>query len=86
MLINKFKDTTYLNKSRLIFNYFRVNKNFLSNYIKLSAKIHNYFANLQYNIYIQTNLQHDYFSVKVYFKNRYIFVFTILNLKQLQLT
>ena len=49
--------------------------------MKLSLKIYNNFSNSRYKFSFITNFKYVYYIIKFYFKNRYYFVFIILNIK-----
>lgn len=73
------------NKLWLVFNYHCVYKTLSETYIKLTEWVHNYLIDSWYNIYYTADLKHVYFLISLYKLYRFYYVFTISELKQLQL-
>jgi hypothetical protein len=83
VLADKFKDATHLDEPRLTFNYSRMDEELPGSYMELSARIHDYLANPQHNVYMQADIKYDYFSVGVHPDDRHIFAFSVPGLGRL---
>ena len=56
------------------------------NYLKLMFKVHDYLSDLRHKMFFQTDIKHDYFSVVLHLNNCHLFLFSISEIEQLQLT
>ena len=79
--MNKFEHIILLNKSKLIFNYFQIKKNLSDCYLKLYTRIHNYLSSSIHQIFMQVDVKHEYFSVRIHSENQHIFAFTISDIE-----
>ena len=85
-MIDKIKNFTLENKSRMIFDYFKVIEDLYDCHIKLSSKIHDHLSNSQHKILFSIDLKHAYLTISLYFEDCHYFVFIISEIDQIQST
>ena len=67
--MNKFEHAILLNESRPTFNYSQVKKNLSDCHLKLCTRVHDYLSSSMHEIFMQTDVKHEYFSVRIHSKN-----------------
>ena len=75
-----------MNEFRSIFNYANIHENLSDYHIKLMTQMHDYFSESRHELFMQTDIKHDYFSVSIHSDDQHILVFIISDIKQLQST
>lgn len=72
--MNKVKNLKFKNKSRIIFNYFKI-------YLKLLFKIYNNFFDFKYKYFFIINFKYIYLIISLYLEDRCFFIFIIFKIK-----
>ena len=83
-MINKVENSRFDDKSRMIFDYFKMTKFLSKAHLELNFKIYNHFSNFKHDYLFLTNLKHIYFIISLHSENRYYFIFIIFEINQIQ--
>src|SRR5436190_9920510 len=86
MLTNKSENSSPMNEPRSIFNYANIHENLSDCHIKLMTQMHDYLSESRHELFMQTDIKHDYFSVSVHSDDQHILTFIISDIEQLQST
>ena len=86
MLTDKSENFSSMNEFRSTFNYANIHKNLSDCYIKLIIWMHDYLSESRHELFMQTNIKHDYFSMNVHLNDQHILAFIISDIEQLQST
>jgi len=84
--VNKVKNFTSQDESRVIFDYSKVTKKLSDIYMKLSFKMHDNLADSQHRCLFSANLKHIYLRISLYSNDKHYFAFMIFEINQLQST
>ena len=86
MLTDKLENFSSMNELRFTFNYANIHKNLSDCHIKLMIWMHDYLSESRHELFMQTDIKHDYFSVSIYLNDQHILTFIISDIEQLQFT
>jgi len=84
--VNKVKNFTFQNESKVIFDYSKVTKKLSDIYMKLSFKMHDNLADSWHRCLFSANLKHAYLKIFLHSNDKYYFAFMISDIDQLQST
>jgi len=84
--MNKVKNLTSQDESKIIFDYNRVTKKLSDIYMKLSFKMHDNLADSRHCYLFSANLKHAYLKIFLHLNDKHYFAFMISNIDQLQST
>lgn len=84
VLIDKVENPSFVDESRLTFDYFRVHEELSGTYVKFSFKTHDNFFNFSHGCLFSADLKHAYFIINLDEEARHLFVFIISGMRQLQ--
>ena len=70
----------------MIFDYLKIIKLLSSAHLEMSSKVHNHLTNPYYNCLFSADLKHAYLIIFLHFEDRHFFVFSILDIEQIQFT
>lgn len=84
VIVDKVANFTLKNELRITFNYFRVTKNLLDTFMKLSSKIHNNLTDSKHECLMIMNLKHAYLTINMHSEDKHYFAFIISEIDQLQ--
>ena len=76
-MINKVENLKPIDKSYIIFDYFRIIELLSGIYMELNFKVYNYLTNLCYECLFLVDLKYAYLIIFLYLKDRYYFIFII---------
>lgn len=86
IFVDKTENSLFTNKSKLIFDYFRIHKKLFEIYVELFFWIYDNFFNSDHDCLFSVDLKHVYFTINLNENIRFLFVFTIFDIKQFQST
>src|SRR5205809_157 len=86
MLADKSENFSSMNEFRSTFNYANVHENLSDYHIELMIEVHDYLSESRHELFMQTDIKHDYFSVSIHLNDQHILVFIISDIEQLQST
>ncbi len=86
VIVNKVKNLTSQDESRVIFDYSRVTKKLSDIYMKLSFKMHDNLADSRHHCLFSANLKHAYLRISLHSNDKRYFAFMISDIDQLQST
>ena len=86
ILTDKSENFSSMNEFRSTFNYANIHENLSDYHIKLIIWIHDYLSESRHELFMQTDIKHDYFSVSIHSDDQHILVFIISDIEQLQST
>lgn len=66
VIVDKVTNSTLKNESRIIFNYFRVTKDLLNTFMKLSSKVHDNLTNSRHEYLMTADLKHMYLIINMH--------------------
>jgi len=84
--VNKVKNLTFQDESKVIFDYSKVTKKLSDIYIKLSFKMHDNLADSRHCCLFSANLKHAYLRISLHSNDKHYFAFMISDIDQLQST
>jgi len=84
--VNKVKNFTSQDESKVIFDYNKVTKKLSDIYMKLRFKMHDNLADSQHRCLFSANLKHIYLRIFLHLNDKYYFAFMISDINQLQST
>jgi hypothetical protein len=86
VLVDKVKNSTSENESRMTFDYFRVIEELSDTHMQLMTECHDYLSNSRHECFMIADLKHAYLMMYIHSDDRKYFVFIISELDQLQST
>jgi len=86
VIVNKVKNLTSQDKSKVIFDYSRVTKKLSDIYMKLSFKMHDNLTDSWHRCLFSANLKHAYLRISLHSNDKHYFAFMISDIDQLQST
>src|SRR5947207_6114765 len=86
MLTDKSENFSSMNEFRFTFNYVNIHENLSDYHIKLMIQVHDYFSESRHELFMQTDIKHDYFSMSIHSDDQHILTFIISDIEQLQST
>ena len=86
VIMNKVKNLTSQDESKIIFDYNRVTKKLSDIYMKLSFKMHDNLADSRHCYLFSANLKHAYLKIFLHLNDKHYFAFMISDIDQLQST
>lgn len=72
-------------KSYITINYQHIYEIKLRNYLNLTSKYYDFVTKLYHTTYSKLDFKYGYFPIKLHLEDRYILIFTILEIIQVQL-
>jgi hypothetical protein len=86
VIVDKVKNSTSQDESRVIFDYFRIHEELSDSFLELFSKMHDNLFDSRHKIFFSADLKHVYLIISMHSNDRHYFAFFISGIDQIQST